>query len=51
MKFLAVLTVGVLMAFVAAAPAAEGECKDMCGTRSVYNGEMTSADNVMQIVG
>lgn len=52
MKFLAVLTVGVLIAFIAAAPAAEGECKDMCGTRSVYNGKMMiSTDYVIQIVG
>ena len=51
MKFLAVLTVGVLIAFVAAAPAAEGECKDMCGTRSVYNGKIISTNYVIQIVG
>ena len=42
MKFVIALTFGVLIAFVAAAPAAEGECKDMCGTRSNYNGNEIS---------
>ncbi|KAL5254647.1 hypothetical protein ACHWQZ_G014172 [Mnemiopsis leidyi] len=48
MKFVIALTVGVLIAFVAAAPAAEGECKDMCGTRSNYNdsGEVVSTEDI-----
>ena len=47
MKLLGLVTVSVVLAMVVSAPAAEGDCKEMRGTKNTYNGKTLLFDIIL----